>query len=186
MSINMGNSIVGQREIIKWLSTTCLCKCSFTSMNVCQINWFWSTKERASFIIHLWWYDSKAVTLARALNLWVACAFGKISIIPWSSSCTSPCPDSSQGSLEFRWSPGDEHRNIWLQLNIVWLNLGILGKVGLSVLATKCCHLPVLWGQDLLHIQRVCRLNKVDENLPQRTPYKCIFRRNGSAVAKVV
>ena len=120
-------------------------------------------------------YDLWAVTLARALNLWVACAFGKISIIPWSSSCTSPGPDSSQGSLEFRWSPGDEHRNIWLQLNIVWWDLGILGKVGLSVLATKCCHLPVLWGQDLLHVQSVCRLNKVDGNLPQRRPINVFF-----------
>ena len=67
-----------------------------------------------------------------------------------------------------------------------WGNLGILGKIGLSILATKCCHL-VLWGQDLLHIQRVCRLNKVDENLPYRTPYKCIFfRSHGSTIAKVV
>ena len=55
-----------------------------------------------------------------------------------------------------------------------WENLCILGKIGLSILATKCCHL-VLWGQDLLHIQSACRLNKVDENLPYRIPYKCIF-----------
>ena len=49
----------------------------------------------------------------------VCCAFSKFSIIAWSSSCTSPCPDSSQGSLEFRWSPGYETQKYlrgWLQL----------------------------------------------------------------------